>query len=273
MMEGFQLMYESGLMHVFAFVFGAVVGSFLNVVIHRWPLGLSIVKPASHCPSCERPIPWYWNIPVLSFILLRGECRFCGARISPRYLIVELVTGLWAVAMLIQFGPTVSALAYFAFGASLLAASLIDLEHMLLPDAVTLGLIPIGLGVSFLPRHMAGPWPISGYESVAGALVGAGAFAFVLVVFKLMTGREGMGLGDVKLMGAIGSFIGYQGIPAQVLVAGMAGIAGWLVSMYAGRGGRDAPVPFGPALSLGALVVVAAREWMERNWIIIEWVR
>jgi len=264
-------MHESGVLYIFAFAFGAVIGSFLNVFIHRWPLEESIVRPGSHCPSCDRPIPWYWNIPVLSWILLRGKCRWCGERISVRYPLVEAITGIWAVVMLYKFGPSVSAVVIFAFGAGLFAASLIDLEHMLLPDIVTIGFIPVGLAMSFIPERYTPAWPVTATESLVGAITGAGLFLVVLLLFKYLTGKEGMGLGDVKLMGSIGAFIGYQGLPPAIMVGGFGGIVAWVWMAALSSADRDRPVPFGPFLSLGAIVVILLREWMEHNWIIIKW--
>jgi len=270
--EGIQILYDNGVLYAFALAIGASTGSFLNVIIHRWPLGESLVRPGSRCPSCKRPIPWQWNIPVVSWLLLRGRCRWCGARISVRYPLVEAGTGLWAVLMLWKFGPGASAVLYFIFGAGLIAGSVVDLQHMLLPDFITLGLIPVGVGASLLPGRWAPAWPVGPWESLSGAGLGAGLFLLVLVFFKLMTGKEGMGLGDVKLMGAIGAFLGYQAMPAVILIASPAGIAAWAVLARLEMADRDKPVPFGPFLSLGALVVVLAREILEDNWIIIEWV-
>lgn len=270
--QGIWLLYDNGILYGVAFVFGSIVGSFLNVVIHRWPSGESIVTPGSHCPQCRTPIPWYWNIPILSWILLRGRCRFCGSRISSRYFWVELVTGAWAVISLAKFGPGLSSLACFGFGAALICGSFIDIDTLLLPDVITLGMLPFGLAMAFLPESWVPGWPVRGWDSVLGAVLGAALFLLVLVIFKLATGRDGMGLGDVKLMGGVGAFLGYPALPAAILVAAPAGIITWVMLAALKKADRDHPLPFGPFLAVGAMVVVVTREWLEKNWVIIHWV-
>lgn len=265
-------MYRNGALQVFAFLAGAAVGSFLNVVIYRWPLGLSIVKPGSHCPSCQRPIPWYWNIPLLSFVLLRGRCRYCGAKISARYFFVELAAALWSVGSLWRFGPGIEALSCFIFGAALLAGSVIDLKHKLLPDVITMGIIPLGILMAVSPRAYTPFWPVSWIESLFGMALGSGMFLVVLMVFKYATGREGMGLGDVKLMAGIGAFLGYQAIPAVIFIASLAGIMAWLTLFLLKKADRNYALPFGPFLSSAAMIVILTRPLLEKYWIIIEWV-
>ena len=270
--QGLMKLYQSGVLYFFAFALGASVGSFLNVFIYRWPRGLSVFNPRrSFCPCCNQPLPWYLNLPVLSWLMLRGRCRFCGERISIRYLLVELGGGVWFVLVLAKFGPGLETLAWFGFGAALLAGSVIDLSTRLLPDVITLGLLPLGLFMAFLPERFVPLWPVTGMEAVAGACLGAGLFALVLVVFKRITGREGMGWGDVKLMGAIGAFLGYSALPAVIFIASAGGIFAWVLLKKIKNIDREYPVPFGPLLSLGALVVVMFREWLEKNWIIINW--
>ncbi len=264
-MEGLKLFHESGLSYVFAFIGGACIGSFLNVVIHRWPLGESLMKPGSHCPCCGTPIPWYWNLPILSWLILGGRCRWCGARISVRYLVVELLGGIWAVLCLLRFDPSLSALACFVFGAALIAGSAIDLYHRLLPDTITLGLVPLGIAMSLLPPSWAPGWEVRWYESLAGMGTGAGLFLFVLLTFKLVTGKEGMGMGDVKLMAGLGSFMGFIKLPMVILIAGMSGVLCWVVLYLSGRANRDFRVPFGPFLSAGAMLVIMLWPFLEKR--------
>jgi leader peptidase (prepilin peptidase)/N-methyltransferase len=265
-------LYHNGVLYVFAFAVGASIGSFLNVVIYRWPLELSIVRPGSHCPACKRPIPWYLNVPVLSWLMLRGRCRFCGARIPARYLLVELGMGLWGVLALWRFGPGLPSLACLAFGAALTAGSVIDLDHRLLPDVITLGTIPLGIIMAVLPQSWVGMWPVNWGEALIGLAIGAGMFQLVLMVFKYATGKEGMGRGDVKLMGSIGVFLGYQAIPAVIFLASLTGICSWLVLAATNKADRDYALPFGPFLSAAALIVILTRPWLQKYWIIIEWV-
>lgn len=269
---GLDLLHERGILYAFAFAFGAAVGSFLNVVIYRWPRELSIVHPRSHCPGCNRLIPWYWNIPVISWVLLLGRCRWCGVKISPQYLIVEALTGGWFMLSLWRFGPHLPGVLAAAFGAALLCGSVIDLHTRLLPDAITLSLIPAGIGAAFLPPAWMPGWPVTGWEAVAGAAIGGGLFWLVIFIFKLLTGREGMGQGDVKLMAGLGAALGYTAIPAVIFMASATGIAAWMALAWLKLADRDYPVPFGPFLSAGALAVMLARPWLERHWIIIPWV-
>lgn len=270
--ESIRILYDAGVLYVFAFMTGAVVGSFLNVVIYRWPLGESLVKPGSHCPSCKTPIPWYWNIPVISWTLLMGTCQWCGARISIRYFLVEMAAGLWAVAALRVFGPGLEFLAYFIFFAAMLAGSVIDIDHRLLPDAITLGVVPLGIVMSLLPQSLAPEWPVTWIDSLAGIMIGAGLFYFVLKVHEMITGREGMGFGDVKLMAGFGAFLGYQALPAVIVFGSVAGILTWLAMALLKKADRSYALPFGPFLAAGAMFVILTRPWLVKYWIIIQWV-
>ncbi len=271
-LEGVLILHERGFLYIFAFAMGASIGSFLNVVIYRWPEEKSIVSPGSHCPFCDTPIPLYWNIPVFSWLILRGKCRWCSHSISIQYLIVELVIGLWAVLCLYKFGPHLETVVYFSFGAALFCGSVIDIHTRLLPDFITLGFIPVGILMGFLyqPTHMA-HWPVTGLDSVIGIAVGSGMFLGVNLLFKLVTGKEGMGMGDVKLMGGIGAMLGYAALPAVILLASVGGIVTWLILWAFKFADKDYPVPFGPFLSFGTLFVIFAREWLVKYMIIIDW--
>ena len=270
--ESIELLHQTGVLHLFAFAMGASVGSFLNVFIYRWPQEMSVVTPGSHCPSCDRPLPWYLNIPILSWIMLRGRCRFCGAPISSRYLVIELLGGLWGVVCLWHFGPGLEAIALFVVGSALLGASVIDLEHRLLPDVVTLGSIPLALAMAFLPRPWVPAWPVNWYEGLLGMALGGGIFFFVLFVFQRATGKEGMGLGDVKLMAGMGALVGYQAVPTVILLSSVAGIAAWAVLRALQKADRDYMVPFGPFISAAAMVVMVGYVWLERQWLIFRFI-
>jgi len=271
-MEGILILHEKGILYIFAFLMGACIGSFLNVVIYRWPEEQSIVSPGSHCPFCDTPIPWYWNIPVFSWILLRGKCRWCSHTISIQYMLVEVIVGVWAIFCLYKFGPTLETAVYFSFGAALFCGSVIDIHTRLLPDFITLGFIPVGLLLGFLyhPQYMD-HWSVTGWASLIGIAVGAGLFWGVNVLFKLAAGKEGMGMGDVKLMGGIGAMVGYSALPAVILLASVGGILTWLVLWIFKLADKDYPVPFGPFLSFGALFVIFVREWLVKYMIIIDW--
>lgn len=230
-----------------ALLIGLVVGSFLNVVIHRVPRGQSIVRPGSRCPACGRPIRWYDNIPVLSWIVLLGRCRACGARIPVRYPAVELGGAIVAVAALLRWGPTVSGVEAALFGWISLALGLIDLEHKLLPDVMTLPSIAGGLAFSFA-GGLATP-----QDAVLGAVVGAAIPAALIVIYKRLRGVEGMGWGDVKYLGAIGAVTGLMGCLTVLVLAAVAGAAVGILLIVAGRGSRETELPFGTFLAAAAL--------------------
>ncbi|MCX5885387.1 MAG: prepilin peptidase, partial [Proteobacteria bacterium] len=190
---------------VFAFLLGSAIGSFLNVCIYRLPLNISIILPPSHCPTCKRPIPFYDNIPILSYILLRGKCRSCNAPISFQYPFVEFLTGLVALALTLRFGLSLTTIIYFIFISALLVITFIDLKYQIIPDVISLPGIGIGLLASLvLPS-------ISFLDSLLGILVGGGSLLIISYTYYFLTKREGMGLGDVKLLAMIGAFLGWQG--------------------------------------------------------------
>ena len=229
-------------------VFGSCVGSFLNVVIHRLPRGMSVVSPPSSCPSCgHRVRPWE-NVPVLAWLFLRGRCSGCGSAISVRYPIVELATGLLAVASLWWFGPQVQALTSFVLLSSMLAVAFIDWEHMIIPDQISLGLLVLGLAIS--------PWsPVGLGGALTGAVVGGGLLLLVGFLWEKMRGVEAMGGGDVKLMAAAGAFLGIGGV---LLIIFVGAFLGSLVGTVMLRRTGQARVAFGTFLAAATLIVVFA---------------
>jgi len=332
------------------FVFGCIVGSFLNVCIYRLPLGLSIVTPPSHCPHCQYSIPWYLNVPLVTWLALRGRCKNCGAPISPRYFIVELLTGVAFLSCWLAFGKAspVIAILYTILLAGLIAATFIDFEHFIIPDEITYGGMAVGLIVSFLfpvlhdvSRLTAGMW-----QSVLGLGAGAGIIYAILRLGKLLFGRqrlklpvdtkivftetsvhlpdreipydelfyrqsdvialrartvelvdrgyrdvmvrlalrsgwleiggerlnpetvpyleavsaeivlprEAMGLGDVKFMGAIGAFVGWQGVLFSLMVSSMIGAAAGIALIIMRRREWSSRMPYGPYIALAATI-------------------
>ena len=183
------------------FALGAVLGSFYNVLVYRIPRGMSIVSPPSSCPHCGAKIKWYDNIPIVSYLLLRGKCRHCGGRISPRYPLVEAFTGLLAVLCRLRFEDIFSSLIFFVFFSILLVASLIDWDTFVLPDSLTLGGLGFGLVVSFFRQDF------SLKESLFGAFVGGGFFLLIYLYYTKLRKMEGLGFGDVKLMAFICIFL------------------------------------------------------------------
>jgi leader peptidase (prepilin peptidase)/N-methyltransferase len=241
-------MVSESLPAVFAFLVGLAVGSFLNVIIYRLPRGESIIRPRSRCPHCLSPIAWYDNIPLLSFVLLRGRCHSCGERISWRYPVVELLSGLLALGMVLRFGLRPESLIYYVFAASLLAASVIDLYHKIIPDQISLGGMVIGVLISLIPE-----FGIRFRESLLGA--GGGFLSLFLVIegYYLITRREGMGLGDAKILGMIGAFLGWRALPGVVLIGSLTGVLIGAYPVFIRGKGRLYRIPFGPFLSAGAV--------------------
>ena len=234
--------------YIVACLFGAVVGSFLNVCIHRLPRRESVVWPASHCPSCASPIALYDNIPILSYLLLRGRCRACRALISPQYPIVELANGVGYGLILWQFGLGWSAAAYALLFSALLVISAIDLFHQIIPDRITLPGIVLGL---LLASTIL---PVGLMDSVLGILVGGGLLWALAWASPYLFGREGMGGGDIKLLAMIGAFLGWKPVLLTIMVGALVGSVMGLGFIALKVMRRDQYLPFGPFLALGAVV-------------------
>ena len=234
----------------YIFFVGLCIGSFLNVCIYRIPLGQSIVRPASACPQCRTAIAWYDNIPLISYIILRGRCRGCKTRISVRYPMVELLCGLFAVITWMRFGFAVASLAYFLFVAALLVITFIDLDHRIIPDVITLPGIPAGLLLSLiLPQ-------ITWLDALIGMVAGGGILLAIAWGYQLFTGKEGMGGGDIKLLAMIGAFLGWRGVFFTILASSLIGtVVGIALMVRAGKGMKMA-LPFGPFLAIGALLYI-----------------
>ena len=262
---------------------GVCIGSFLNVVVHRLPLMLergwklesaemlgvkvddapevTLSRPRSRCPSCAKPIAWHQNIPVLSFILLRGRCASCKARISGRYPIVEIGTGLLFGAVGWKFGAVPVALLWCGFVATLVALAAIDWDTTLLPDNLTLPLLWAGLVSS------AVGWTIPLPDAVWGTVAGYLSLWSVYWLFKLTTGKEGMGFGDFKLLAALGAWLGLKMILPIVLGASMIGAVVGLVLKFGGNLREGRYVPFGPFLAGAGLVVMLAGQARVLGWL------
>jgi leader peptidase (prepilin peptidase)/N-methyltransferase len=229
------------------FLFGTVIGSFLNVCIYRLPARESVVVPRSRCGNCRTPIRPYDNVPILSYLLLQGRCRACGAAISLRYPLVELLAGLAAVATYALHGWSLGFPVSFAFVCALIVISLIDLDHQIIPNVIS---VP-GIAVGFIAALLVGE---PGWRaSLAGLLLGGGILWVVSEGYFRLTGREGMGGGDVKLLAMIGAFLGWRAVPVTLLLASLSGTLIGLGVMIARGSGARTPIPFGPFLAAGAL--------------------
>ena len=267
----------------FAFLFGLVIGSFLNVVIFRLPEGQSIVSPGSRCPGCEAPIAWYDNVPVLSFLVLRGRCRHCRLGISYRYPSVELLTGLVFALIAWRFGAGWLMPLYALFAAGLITAALIDFDHQLIPDEISLGGLACGLLLAPLASWALGAAYLGALaESGLGALLGGGLLWSVAFLHARVSGAlgrsfehwpgegaevpkpssadywlwfPGMGLGDVKLLAMIGAFLGPWGVLETIVTASLLGLGLGLAYAAVTRK-LNAPFGFGPAIAAGALLAL-----------------
>jgi leader peptidase (prepilin peptidase) / N-methyltransferase len=281
-----------------AFLLSLLVGSFLNVVIHRLPVMLdrqwraqaeemlaesgtaaprvdpqsdpasalprppatyNLVTPRSACPHCGAPIRWHQNIPLVSWLLLGGKCASCKARISPRYPIVELATALLSAAVVWRFGFHWQSVAALFVTWALVALTVIDLDHQILPDAITLPLLWLGLLAS-LAWHagLAPPLPTDPRSAILGAVAGYLSLWSVYWAFKLITGKEGMGYGDFKLFGALGAWLGWQMLPLVLLLSAFTGAVVGIALIVARGRDRNIPIPFGPYL--------AAAGWIAMMW-------
>ena len=232
---------------VFSWVVGACIGSFLNVCIWRIPLEKSIVFPSSHCPSCAHPIRHRDNIPILSYLLLRGKCRDCGAKISAQYPVVEAITASISLALFLKYGPSLAYLAAFAFACALVVVTFIDLEHQIIPDVITLPGIPIGLALGVLV--MGVPF----LDGVLGLLIGGGFLYLIALGYELLAKREGMGGGDIKLLAMMGAFLGWKSLFFIVFVSSFLGAVIGLAFLLIQRKGLRIAIPYGPFLSAAAV--------------------
>ncbi len=242
--------YPPLLAYTMVLLFGLCIGSFLNVCIFRIPHAQSIVHPPSACPGCGALIRFYDNIPLLSYTLLKGRCRHCGASISPRYPAVELVTGLSALAVYAAFGPTFPALVYFAFIATLWVVTLIDIDHRIIPDTISLPGIPI-----FFLASLAIP-TMTVKDSVLGILIGGGSLYAIAWAYSAIKKADGMGGGDIKLLAMIGALIGWKGVLFTLFASSALGTVTGIGLMIAYGKTMKMAVPFGPFLSAGAVAYI-----------------
>ena len=274
-------MTDSGgwLLTIIVFFFGASVGSFVNVVAYRLPRDISIVRPASFCPLCRHSVPFWSNVPVFGYLALRGKCLRCGGRIAARYLVTEFALGLIAVHLYMGFALP-DALARFALCAALFAASLIDLDWRIIPDVISLPGIAVGVAAASFAMPDVG-WK----DSLFGLALGGGLFFAIGELYRWLRGKEGMGMGDVKLLAMIGAFLGWRGVIFTIFVGSSLGAVGGIIlglldwqprapeieaemaaaalddsaarppgpeADFGSEGLLQTPVPFGPFLSVAA---------------------
>lgn len=259
---------------IFALVLGLLVGSFLNVCVHRLPLGLSVVKPRSRCPSCENPIVWYDNIPVVSWLLLGAKCRNCKTPISWQYPLVELLTGLLFFGVYWRFQWTMATPVYMALAAALVLVTFVDLTDWTIPNEVTYPGIPIGVVCAVILEA----YPESGlhcegalspvFNSLIGVVVGGGSLYLLDKLSLLLLKKRGMGFGDVKLLAMLGAFFGYQSVILIIMLASVLGSVVGVALILLARAKTEVDgeaaaegghyLPFGPYLSVAGLVAMFA---------------
>ncbi len=246
-------MKQDFILYLIVFLFGSVVGSFLNVCIYRIPREKSIILPSSYCPSCNTPINIWDNVPILSYLILMGRCRSCREKISFRYPLVEAVNGLFYIALLWRFGLGWHTLFYFAVVSALIVITFIDLDFQIIPDSITLPGIMIGLiaGSLMLPDPFM-RWSMLGYKaSIIGGVTG-----FVLFYLVAVLSRGGMGGGDIKMMAMLGGIMGWKSVLLTTFLGSLLGSV-WGVFLMIFRGkGRKTKIPFGPFLAAGAVITL-----------------
>jgi leader peptidase (prepilin peptidase) / N-methyltransferase len=242
------------LLPAFAVLFGLIWGSFLNVVIHRLPGGQSLVSPRSRCPSCGNAVAAYDNIPVLSYLILGGRCRSCRARISIRYPLIEAAIGAASLLAFLRHGISLEYATELAFVAAMVALIFIDFDHQILPNSITLPGTALGLA-------LAGPrLEISFRDALTGALLGAGMLFLVAEVYFRLRKAEGLGMGDVKMMGMVGAFVGWKGVLLTIFLGSLSGTIVGLVVMAFSKADLKTKLPFGTFLGMGAIATVYAGE-------------
>ena len=238
------------LLSAFFAVLGACIGSFLNVCIYRISESKSIIFPNSFCPNCQHPIKLYDNIPIVSYLVLRGRCRNCHERISLRYPALELLTALLSLLLFWKYGFSFQYLFAFVFTCALIVIAFIDLEHQIIPDVITLPGIPLFFLLTFFFTG------VSFCDSILGILIGGGSFYLIAVVYQLVTKREGMGGGDIKLIAMLGAFLGWKSLLFILIVSSFLGaIVGISMMIIHGKDLKYA-VPFGPFLSIAAVAYI-----------------
>ena len=234
-----------GLLVVFAGAFGGVIGSFLNVCIHRLPRQQSVVWPPSQCPKCGHQLTWYKNVPVVSYLALRGRCKNCRAPISPRYPIVEAITAVMFAIAIWYYGPGVLLAQRLLLGCVLIVLFAIDLEHHLLPNAVTLPGIAVGFAFSFFTQP---GW----VASLAGIVAGGGILFAIAEAYYRIRHEEGLGMGDVKMLAMVGAFLGWKLTIVTLMMASFSGSIVGALLIVSRRGGMKYALPFGTFLAIGA---------------------
>ena len=232
-------------MYIFTFIIGLIIGSFLNVIIYRLPLNDSIVLPSSHCPNCKTRLKFFDLIPVISYIFTKGKCRYCGEKISLIYPIVEILTALLFLLTFLKYGLNTEFVIMLILISSLIVVSFIDLKYQIIPNIITFSFIPMGLILAIIFSH------ITFINSLLGLIIPAGILLLIAFIYK-----KGMGIGDVKLIGMIGVFIGWKYALISIFIGALIGSAYGIYMMLTDKMTRKTKIPFGPFISSGAVIMI-----------------
>lgn len=258
---------------ILAFILGTCIGSFANVCIYRMPKGRSIVVPRSHCPDCDGLIAWFDNIPLISFILLGGRCRSCKGEISRRYFLVELLTGAIFLSIWLRYGIDLRTPVYWVVVTGLIIGTFIDFDFMIIPDQITLGGIFAGLLISIIFPSLHGVVRhFDGFRAAfIGMLIGGMILWLVGELGRVAFKKEAMGMGDVKLLAAIGAFLGWQAVVFTVMISSLTGAVAGIIMVLCGKREMGSKIPFGPYLALAAVIwIIGGQDW----WLTyLQWMR
>lgn len=244
------LLMEPYFFSIVALLLGLCLGSFYNVCVHRYLSGESVIWPASHCPQCKHVLAWWENIPLLSFVLLRGRCRSCAESISWRYPALELLSGLLGMCFALVYGPTLQWAVYMVFLGIFLVASFIDLDSFTLPDILT---YPAAILALATPLFI----PVDWFETVLGSIFGAGSFLLLQQAYLRLRKIDALGMGDVKLMLSLGALVGVYKLPIMIFLSSLSALLTFMPAMIRpGSKGLRMKIPFGPFLCLGAVLTL-----------------
>ena len=240
--------------YIIVFIFGSIWGSFSNVCIHRIPDNISVIKGRSHCPACKKQIRWYDNIPLISFLVLKAQCRDCSAKINLKYFIIELISALSFVLVFFLFGFSVTTLLFFILSISFIIIFFIDLKHFIIPNILTFSLMIIGFIKSFDP-NLDSMFP-NYINSLIGGILGYGIIWSIIFIYKAVRKKEGMGLGDAKLFGALGFWFGWVSIPFIIFLSSITALIHVIPSLLNRSKNISSQIPFGPYIILATLIYV-----------------
>ncbi len=248
---------------LYAFVLGSCVGSFVNVCIYRLPRDLAIARTRSRCMRCGSKVPWYDNIPIWSYLYLKGRCRACGSPFGVVHVLIEAFLGLLAWRMFQNEVFTFSTFYWFCFATALVIVSIIDLEHKIIPDIISIPGIVLGVSVAGLTSWLGNDWPVTFWQSLVGGAFGGGLLWIVGAIYERITDREGIGFGDVKLLALFGVHVGIPGVITSLFFGSFLGALFGLVFIVYQKKGKRTPIPFGPFLCSGlAIYATIGQKWI-----------